>query len=407
MSARARQRGTTLRIRADFDHGRTQPWGVFWNVYQPGRTGRPKQTSAWFTTEAEAEEFKRLTLEELAKAAPASESEPAIHRHADSLAAIAADWLRHVEDQREAATHKSYRDLVKHYLAPAPTHPRYPALGNLIVSNATMTPKAIADYLTALHQAGVSLSMRRRLHRALSAFATFAKFAGRLTGQNPCFDLGRLIRRRGEEESEPAPNPFTQDEIARIFDQLEACEPAWLPFFQFLYDTGVRPGEAAALKWDEVDADRLKVRIALNWSPVAKADKLPKTHERRLIDLTQLAADQLLAWRPVQRQELLRRGIRQTPYVFTSRRGCRMLQDGNVRLVFARVMKACGITGHSLYDFRDSFASHHLADNWLRKLAWVSHQLGHKHVSTTERYYYAYRPTTASRGFADEIRTAK
>jgi integrase len=400
-------RGTTLRVRFDPHPGRSQPWGVFWNVYQPGRTGRPKQKSAWFTTEAEAEEFKRLTLVDLAKTAPASASEPTIHRHVDSLAAMAVDWLKHVEDQREAATHKSYKELVKNYLAPGPTQPHYPALGDLIVSNATMTPKTIADYLTTLHQAGVSLSMRRRLHRALSAFCTYAKFAGRLTGHNPCFDLGRLIRRRGEEESEPTPNPFTQDEIARIFDQLEACEPTWVPFFQFLYDTGVRPGEAAALKWEELDFERLMVRVALNWSPAAKADKLPKTHERRRIDLTQLVADQLLAWRPVQRQELLRRGIPQTPYVFTSRRGCRRLQDGHVRLVFGRVMKACGITGHSLYDFRDSFASHHLADDWFRKLGWVSHQLGHKHVSTTERYYYAYRPTTASRGFADEIRGVK
>ena len=144
---------------------------------------------------------------------------------------------------------------------------------------------------------------------------------------------------------------------------------------------------------DELDFDQLKVRIALNWSPVGKCDKLPKTHERRRIDMTGLVADRLLAWRPVQRQELLRRGAKQTPYVFTSRRGARVLQGGTVRLVFARVMRACGIAGHTLYDFRDSFASHHLADDWYRKLTWVSKQLGHKHVSTTERPPWAIKRT--------------
>ena len=396
-----------MRIKHDPDPSRKQPWGVWWNVYQAGRTGRPKQKSQWFATEQEAQLFVMLTTEELARAVAIKPGVPAVHRQADSLAAVAVGWLAHVKDQREAATWKGYQDAVKNYLAPAPGHPRYPALGNLVVSDQTMTSKVFADYLTGLHQDGVGLSMRRRLHRSLSAFCTYAKFAGRLTGHNPCFDLGRLIRRRGEEDQEPTPNPFTQDEVTRIFDHLEACEPDWLPYFQFLYDTGVRPGEASALKWDELDFDQLKVRIALNWSPVGKCDKLPKTHERRRIDMTGLVADRLLAWRPVQRQELLRRGAKQTPYVFTSRRGARVLQGGTVRLVFARVMRACGIAGHTLYDFRDSFASHHLADDWYRKLTWVSKQLGHKHVSTTERHYFSYRPTDASRGFADEIRGRK
>lgn len=399
----AKARGRTLWITFDNDPTRKLPYAVRWNVYSVGRTGRPKQKSLWFATEAEAEEFQRQTLAALATTEPAPD-EVLIHRHKDSLAVLAADWLLHVKEQREAATYKNYKFVVNGYLAPKPGHKRYPALGDLIVSDATLVPKVIADHLVALHLAGVKLSMRRRVHRVLSAFCTYAKFAGRLTKENPCFDLGRLIRRRGEEDQESLPNPFTQDEIVRIFDQIEACETDWLPYFQFLYDTGVRPGEAAGLKWTALDFDKLRAKIELNWSPAALADKLPKTHERRTIDVTRLSADRLLAWRPVQRQELLRRAIQQTPYVFTSRRGSRLVQDGNVRLVFDRIMAACDITGHTLYDFRDSFASHHLSDDWGRKITWVSKQLGHKHVSTTERSYYAYRPTTASRGFADEIR---
>lgn len=391
-------RGTTLWI--EHRLGRKAPWGVCWNIYPDGRIGRAKQKSSWFATKGEAEQFQHEVLAALPVAPPPV----VVYRHVDSVAALAVEWLKFVDGQREAATHRSYAGLVKNYIAPVPEHPRYPGLGDVIVHDATFVPKVVADYLTELHEAGVSLSMRRRVHRAVSAFATYAKFAGKLTKDNPCFDLGRLIRKRGEEESEPVANPFTQDEIARIFDQIEACEPDWLPYFQFIYDVGVRPGEAAALKWDTLDLDRLKVKIAWSWSPAGKKDKPPKIHERRTIDLTSLVVERLLAWRPIQRQALLRRAIRQSPYVFTSRSGARAFQDGGVRLVFARVMKACNIEGHVLYDFRHSFASHHLSDAWDRKLTWVSKQLGHKHVSTTEKCYYAYRPTTASRGFADEIR---
>lgn len=103
-------------------------------------------------------------------------------------------------------------------------------------------------------------------------------------------------------------------------------------------------------------------------------------------------------------EEAFRRGQPQPVYVFTSRRLARMLQGSTVRLVFGRTMKACGITGHTLYDFRHSFATSHLNEGWDRKLTWVSKQLGHKSPTTTAAYYYAFRDTTATRGFADEIR---
>lgn len=59
-------RGTTLRIRRDPDPARQKPWGVFWNVYQEGITGRPKQESKWFVTETEAETFRADVLATLA-----------------------------------------------------------------------------------------------------------------------------------------------------------------------------------------------------------------------------------------------------------------------------------------------------------------------------------------------------
>jgi integrase len=405
------QRGTTLTIRRDADPQRKAPWGVFWNVYQNGVTGRPKQKSMWFATEAEAEEFKRLT--QAALTAPTPPPAPVSRRSTDSLAVLAQDWLAHVEDQREAATHRSYQGLVTHYLAPAPGHKRYPGLGNHIVDDRTFTPKVIADFLTRLHRDGVSLSMRRRAHRGLSAFCTYARFAGRLAGaSNPCKDLGRLIRRKGEEDAAPAPNPFTPDEITRIFDQLGAVEDDWVPYYQFLLDVGVRVGEAAALKWTALDLAHHKARIELSYSTVALTDKLPKSHERRTVDLTARVVEQLLKWRVVQRQAAFRCGRPQPEYVFTSRNPARTrakglarrIPDGNMRFVFARVMQACAITGHTPHDFRDTFATSHLVEAWDRKLGWVSKQLGHQSPTTTMTYYYNYRDTSASRGFADEIR---
>src|SRR4030095_2533528 len=172
-----------------------------------------------------------------------------------------------------------------------------------------------------------------------------------------------------------------------------------------LRDAGVRVGEAAALKWSALDLDAATARIELSYSPSAKADKLPKTQERRGIDLTSTVVEQLREWRRGQREALLRRGLKPSPYVFTNLRGQRRLPDGNMRRVFDRVMTACDITGHTPHDFRDTFATGHLTANWDRKLDWVSRQLGHATPATTAKYYHQFRPTKATKGFADEIRT--
>ena len=403
-------RGTTLRIRRDPDPSRQKPWGLHWNVYQEGFTGRPKAKSKWFATEAEAETFKATVLEELAKGAvlPGADDEP-VYRRADSLAARLPAWLKHVGEQNDEATHYSYSSCVKNYLAPRPGHPRYPGLGDLIVNDTHLTSKAAADYMLALYQAGISLSMRRRLKTTLSAFCTYAKFAGWLKGDNPCYALGRILRQKGEADQDPAPNPFSVEELERLFDHITAVEPAWLPYFTFLLHVGVRVGEAAALKWSAVQLEsrpRPTASIELNYSARKKdhdGNKLPKTHKRRTVELSAALVTILLKWKVTQAEAAFRRfGQRAPVYVFTTKRGCRALPGGNVRLVFKRIMEACKITGHTLHDFRDSFATSHLLANWDKKLPWVSKQLGHATPLTTARHYYAYRSTAGDDSYADD-----
>ena len=407
-----RERGTTIWIWHDPNPGRKAPWGVFWNVYQAGRTGRPKQRSTWCVTQEEAEDLKVRTLKALADNTPLAPPTTPTYWHKDSLAALTVDWLAEVKAGREAATHKNYEYVVQHYLAPRKGHRRHPGVGNVIVSDTTLTTKVIVDYMRELHKAGVSLSMRRRAQRALSALCTYARFAGRLTGVNPCSQVGRMIRQRGEAKEEPAPNPFAAEEVVRFFDQVAAVEV--LPvqvYFQFQYDVGTRPGEAGALRWDKIDWERQRARIEFAYDPVSQADKDPKTHERRWVDLTDKVLALLREWRKRQLEEAMRRGLSRPVYVFTSlrvshkrRELARYTQDSHIVNIFARTAAACQITGHTLYDLRDSFATSHLVPAWDKKIAWVSKQLGHKTPLTTAHHYYAFRESVETRGFANSIR---
>jgi integrase len=180
-------------------------------------------------------------------------------------------------------------------------------------------------------------------------------------------------------------------------------EPAWLEYFQFLHDTGCRVGEVAALTWANVDLDRKRARIEASYSPVDGKDKSPKTHQRRYIDLSDLVVTQLLAWRPRQKRDALKDRRKPPAYVFTNTHGSPRRQDGNMRRVFARVVKACKLGDHTPHDFRDTFATLHLTDDYSR-LPWVSRQLGHETERTTIDHYYGFLPTKASEQFANQIR---
>jgi integrase len=406
-------RGTTFVVKFHNDPQRAAKWAVHWNEYQADRVGGRKQRSEWFETEAEAEEFAQGMRDGVAGGTPATPRQPPMPRAIDTLAHFATTvWLPYVKEDRSGATHKNYSYCVTDWLAPEPSHPRYPGLGNVILSDTTFTKRVVREYLASLHKAGVSLSMRRRLHTTLSACLGYAFQVERLTLLNPCSKLGAEIPRKGERNADPQPNPFTPDEITRIFDQVNAVEAlCWQVYFLWQYHVGTRPGEAAALKWTALDLDRKRARVEWAYCPVDQIDKEPKTHECRDLDLTEVLVTLLLKWRSVQREAAFRRGYPAPEYVFTTlqasrkapRQLARILQCGAIREVFTRTMKACAITGHTLYDFRDSFATSHLAMGWDRKLAWVSKQLGHKTPATTQKHYYAYRDTVASRTFADEI----
>jgi integrase len=406
-------RGTTVSVRHVDEEKRPKKWGVFWNEYLPGHVGRPKARSKYYATEAEAETVAVLVRADLAQAHPAPlTASGRTNRTADAFATFAIDvWLPFAEKHTSGNTYKSYYNTIVNWIAPEEGHKRYPALGNALLTDEVFTTQCVFTYLEGLYTARVRRTMRARIRGVLNTCCKFAIQSGRLK-VNPCRELGITLRDPNAVEPEPEANPYTPDEIKRIFDQLYASEDlCWQVFCLWQYHVGTRPGEASALKWTTVFLDRSKARIEFSYSEVEKRDKPPKTYERRDVDLTDELVTLLYRWRAVQAAECLRRGYPPPEYVFTTlsanrrapRQLTRILPGGTIRMVITRTLKACGITGHTLYDFRHSFATSHLVQGWFRKITWVSKQLGHKTPETTKKHYYAYRDTTDSAGFANEI----
>jgi len=102
----------------------------------------------------------------------------------------------------------------------------------------------------------------------------------------------RLPARRG------AADPFTEEERDKILRWFYRKDRFYYPFVLFLFHTGVRPSEAVALRWGDVDTENGSVTIRV--SRYLGSESATKTsHSERTIRLLPLVRDTLRALRPL------------------------------------------------------------------------------------------------------------
>lgn len=176
---------------------------------------------------------------------------------------------------------------------------------------------------------------------------------------------------------------LSQDEFATL---LRCVDPYWQPLIAFLAGTGLRWGEATALRWANVDLDSLQptVRVAEAWKRGAgkKAGGqtrdlgVPKTaRSLRTVGLPVQIADQLRA----------RRG-RPADLVFTGRLGGTVHhQNFHPRVWKVAVDRASLGKRPRIHDLRHSHASWLIAAGV--PLPIIQRSLGHESIQTTVDVY--------------------
>ena len=132
---------------------------------------------------------------------------------------------------------------------------------------------------------------------------------------------------------------------------------------ELLLQTGIRIGELAALKLSDIQKDSLHI------APFEK-------HEERTVPLNKRAKDALdryLEVRPKSNEDTL----------FITKSGKSFLIR-NIRTAVERYFRLAEIKGAKVNDLRHTFVAHHLRHGV--SLVMLSKVLGHKRLSTTERY---------------------
>ena len=270
------------------------------------------------------------------------------------------DWSQRWIDgqsQLKPQTRERYRNIVRVQIVPEWEHVRLSAISHADV--VAWVAKLVSD--------GYAASTVRQIHRVFSLMLDLAVRDGRLP-RNPAAGV-RLPRAA---KGEPVFLSHIQvEELAR------AC-PGYELFVRALAYTGMRWGEATAVRVRRVDL--MRRRIEVEHTAVELNGELtygtPKTHQRRSVPLPRSLVDELA--RHIA-------GKRPDDLVFTTPRG-EVMRNHNFRSrVFVPAAKKIGMPGLTPHDLRHTAAS--LAVQAGANVKAVQRMLGHASAAMTLDVY--------------------
>ena len=140
-------------------------------------------------------------------------------------------------------------------------------------------------------------------------------------------------------------------------------DPRMYAIIELLLQTGIRIGELAGLKLSDITKDGLHI------APFEK-------HEERTVPMNKRVKDALDSYLKIRPKTA-------NNHVFVTKSGKPFLIR-NIRTAVERYFRLAEIKGAKVNDLRHTFVAHHLKHGV--SLVMLSKVLGHKRISTTERY---------------------
>jgi integrase len=286
-----------------------------------------------------------------------------------TVAEFLATWLETTAAARvRPITLASYRALLTRHV--------FPDLGRIKLCE--LRSEHIQQlYNTMTETRGLSTRTVRYVHAILRTALHQATITNAIP-LNPVGEKRVAVRSRMREER----RALSGEETQRF---LNAAEPnAWGALWTLLVTTGLRPSEALALRWTDLDGTRLRIQRGLTFISAREHHFCdPKTRKsRRAVHLPARAVRLLAARRRQQAEDRLLAGElwEANDLIFCDPIG-RPVNIQNLRASFRRVLKAADLPSIPIYSLRHTAASLLLAEG--RSVKDVSELLGHSTVTLT------------------------
>lgn len=290
-------------------------------------------------------------------------------------------WLTLIESNIEPGSHEPYRIHARKHISPR--------IGGVRVQR--LRPVDVESFYVRCLRDGVSASYVRKLGTTLSVAMNHA-VRSQLIPSNPC---------RGVKRPRAEKHRIEVLDAAQVSALVAACKTDRLgPLFLLMLDSGVRPGEALALTWKDIDfaAGRISVTKALTSKGKIKRPKTERSN--RTIDLTPATMTALHGHRKAMLAEGrdVRRG-----QVFVSGTGGAIIPNKLTRDYLRPLLVAAKLPAVGAYALRHTCATMLLAAGINPKI--VSERLGHSSIAITLDTYSHVMPGM-QRGAVDALAKA-
>ena len=354
-------------------------------------TGAQKRTTVVAKTRAEVIVKRDEVRDRLKRSQPAKDANVRLEDFALAWADTSLE-----ASERKATTKRWYRGLIASHIVGS-------ALGRTTLDR--LRPRSVEVWLLGMRQKGLADSTVRSAFTVLGVILADAVRDG-LIAVSPAAGLHRPRIRDRKEAAYLSP-----DEINRL---LEAAEwTRYAPLFKLLVNTGMRRGEALALRWADVpeagaDFATATIRVAgtlVRVDGVLTVTEPKTTSSGRPIPVTEGAMEVFRYLRQRERLERLAAGSqwRQTGFVFTTELG-EPCDPRNALRAFKIAAARAGLPANvGLHTLRHSAASAMLMANVPLKV--VSEIFGHSSISITADIYGHVAPEV-QRGAMDKLGAA-
>ena len=269
---------------------------------------------------------------------------------------MAQEWIAIKGKEIKSSTLRDYRSSMNYHILPK--------LGN--------TPIKELGYLEIRRFIAGMKCSGKRLKNVLVPMREVFKFAQlcEVIDKNPM----SLIP--SPKVAKPDIHPLSMDEVNLFLDKVS---PRYRDFFIVAFFTGMRFGEMAALKWENVDFKLgvIKVRETL----VRGEEGRPKT--KRSIRDVDMLPPVVKALRN-QRQSTMGK----SDYVFLNQYHRPLLPDSMNQHVWKPALRKAGLKERRLYETRHTFATLMLDGKELP--GWVQKMMGHETLQMIHERYYSH-----------------
>jgi len=355
---RGNHEGTVPRQRAD---GR---WVV--QLRYVDDLGVPQRAEIYGRTAAEVRGNAKAMRARLEGGLPARDSTM-------TLGAFSEEWIGTAlaASERKESTRTMYAAITRRHI-----------IGRRIGTTpiGALRPRHVEGWLADLKAEGLSESTCRNGYAILRAILDTA-VRDQALGRNPALAVKRPRVAHHEARF------LTPDELRTLLDAADGSRYA--PLFLLLAHTGLRRGEALALRWPDVDLDKgtLRVRGTLTRLPGGLTVTEPKTaRSRRTVPLSPTVARVLKGVRQAQREDRLRAGSmwRDSGHIFATEFG-EPCDPRNALRALTVAAHRVGLEGVGLHTLRHSAASVMITRGVPLKV--VSDILGHGSIAITADIY--------------------